>query len=329
MTDPSKSLVLAPTDTLALSTVLPSGQRLVQAFLRGRSPRTLLAYRKDLEDFALFLGLTGDRALDEAAGELLRRGHGGANELALGYQDHLLQRKLSPATINRRLAALRSLVHVAKLLDLVTWSLEVENLKGAKYRDTRGPGENAVVQMFAQVGERNDLKGLRDQAIVHLLFDLALRRGEVASLDLKHLDLASGTLSILGKGRRERETVRLPAPTRGALAAFLAMRGGHEGALFFALDPKSFGHRLTGAAIYQIVRDVGAKVGVQTRPHGLRHTAITAALEMTNGNMRNTQRFSRHADPRTLQIYDDNRTDMAGQVASMVAESIASRRKAP
>lgn len=70
------------------------------------------------------------------------------------------------------------------------------------------------------------MKGVRDLAIFRLLFDLALRREEVASLDLGDLDLESETVSILGKGKRERTELTLPVPTRVALEDWLLVRGG-------------------------------------------------------------------------------------------------------
>lgn len=90
--------------------------RLVGAFLSGRSARTLDAYRADLGDFAAFVGVEG---VDEAAGALLACGLGAANERVLAYRAHLLERGLSPATINRRLSAVRSLVKLARTLGLV------------------------------------------------------------------------------------------------------------------------------------------------------------------------------------------------------------------
>src|SRR4051794_116949 len=94
---------------------LPPHERLLRAFLSGRSPRTLRAYAADLADFARWAG-----ALDatEAARLLLAAGPGGANLAALSYRAHLLERGLAPATVARRLAALRSLVKLARTLGL-------------------------------------------------------------------------------------------------------------------------------------------------------------------------------------------------------------------
>ena len=97
------------------------------------------------------------------------------------------------------------------------------------------------------------------------------------------------------------------------------MRGDHDMAspLFIALDRNTHDQRLSGSGIYHIVRDqLGAKSGVKARPHGLRHTAITSALDAFNGDYRKARAFSRHASLDTVRRYDDNRQDHAGQVAA-------------
>lgn len=291
---------------------------LLEAFLAGRSARTVEAYRRDLADFAAFAGVADGEAAGRA---LLALPQGAANGMALAYRAAMVERGLAPATINRRLAALRSLVQLGNTLGLVAWSLSVENVRAATYRDTRGPGRDAFKAMAAAVKARDDDKGLRDTAILRLLHDVALRRGEVVSLDLDHLDLERGVLLVLGKGRTQREPVTLPKATAAALAAWVARRGDWAGPLFSSLDPAAKGDgRLTGAAVYQIVRAAGADVGVQTRPHGLRHTAITEVLERSGGNVRAAQRFARHADVRVTQRYDDNRQDLAGSMAALIAD---------
>ena len=63
---------------------------------------------------------------------------------------------------------------------------------------------------------------------------------------------------------------------------------------------------------------LGLAVGLVARPHGLRHAAITAALDATNGNTRAVQKFSRHRKLETLSLYDDSRTDLGGQVAALI-----------
>jgi integrase/recombinase XerC len=295
-------------------------ERLLSAFLSGRNARTRRAYGQDLADFAIFAGAA---SLAEAAERLLAHGHGAANELALRYKADLVERGLASATINRRLAALRSLVKAGRLLGLVSWSLEVEGPRQEPYRDTRGPGRDGFRRMLSVLAGRQDAKGVRDRALLRCLYDLGLRRKEVVGLDLHDLDLEAGTVLILGKGRTTKEKLTLPAPTQRALRAWVRVRGDTPGPLFTSLDRAKKGDgRLSGSAVYQIVRRLGQAVGLKTWPHALRHSAITDALDLTGGDVRAVQRFSRHRDLRILLHYDDNRRDLAGDVARRVADAV-------
>ena len=159
--------------------------------------------------------------------------------------------------------------------------------------------------------------------ILRLLFDLALRRGEVAALDFEDVDLKNNKISVLGKGRTEKEFFTLPVPTAKDLKNWIDLRGDQPGALFTNLDrAKKGAGRLTGTAIYYIVQRYGKDVDLTVRPHGLRHAAITEALRLTNGNYQMTAKFSRHANPKTLKFYDDNLEDLGGKVAAMLAVAV-------
>src|SRR5262245_53182407 len=102
---PEPSTALVPVPRAAPPDLLGPAARLAAAFLAGRSPHTLRAYRRDLEAFARFADGT---SAEDAGRLLLAGGQGPANELALRYRAALLERGLAPATVNRRLAALRS-----------------------------------------------------------------------------------------------------------------------------------------------------------------------------------------------------------------------------
>jgi integrase/recombinase XerC len=97
------------------------------------------------------------------------------------------------------------------------------------------------------------------------------------------------------------------------------VRGQEPGPLFTNFDRARKGRRLTGTSIYRLVRGLGRRAGLTVRPHGLRHAAITEALDLTGGDVRAVQRFSRHRDLKVLMVYDDNRRDLGGQVARLVA----------
>lgn len=297
------------------------------AFLAGRNAQTLKAYAADLEDFARFVGAVSSSA---AVATLLELSHGDANAAALAYRAHLVGRGLKSATIGRRLTALRSVVKVARQLGRIVWSLDVESPRVVPYRDTKGPGDAGWHVMLARAkrgAEAGGPKFVRDLALIRLLHDLALRRGEVVALDLADVELDADppTIAVVGKGRTDRERLTVPALTRHALLDWIEIRGGEPGPLFCRLDRAAItgGTRLTGTAVYQIVRALGARSGLARpqRPHGLRHQAITSALDLLGGDIRSVQRFSRHADPKTVMRYDDQRRDVAGDVAKLVSEA--------
>jgi integrase/recombinase XerC len=322
---------LAPASVpFALPAVAPAD--LVTAFLAGRNPRTLDAYNRDLSDFARFLGQPDARA---AVGILLASPPGQANAIALAYRTHLDARQLAAATIGRRLAALRSVVKLGRTLGLVTWALEIPSPRSQGYRDTAGPGLagwRTLLSAVKAAAGTGTAKGARDLALLRLLHDLALRRGEVLALDLADVDFEGETVGVIGKGKTEAVRLTLPDPVRDALARWVVLRGESPGALFTRLDrargraaPALEGDgpdRLTGRALHKLIGALGRQAGLgrAVRPHGLRHQAITRALDLSGGNVREVRLFSRHVDMRTLVVYDDARRDAAGAIAKQVSE---------
>jgi integrase/recombinase XerC len=241
-----------------------------------------------------------------------------------------MNRQLAANTINRRLTALRSLVKLGRTLGLIPWTLEVEGVKAEPYRDTRGPGRAGIRDMLDSLAKRKDPKGMRDRALLRCLFDLGLRRAEVLRLDLEDLDMEAGTVAVLGKGRTDKVKLTLPPETKKALEAWIGVRGDAPGPLFCSMNRAKPGEgRLTAIGLYGMVRELGRKIGLKVWPHGLRHAAITGALDLTGGNVRAVQRFSRHRDVRILERYDDNRRDLAGEVAKQVAASVPGESMSP
>ncbi len=303
--------------------VVPEDGDLLEAFLAGRRPTTLRAYAKDLADFAAYLGLPTASAAVQA---LVAGTAGRANRWALDYRAHLTGRDLAPATIARRLAALRSVVKLARTLGRVAWAIDIPSPRAEAYRDTRGPGLAGWKSLLAAARERATTpKGKRDLALVRLMHDLGLRRGEVVALDLADLDLEAGTVAIVGKGKSEKTNVTLNAPTTAALADWVAARGEWPGPLFVRLDRAAGpGHptRLDAGNAARASKALGLRAGLArgTNPHGLRHQGITRALDLANGDVRKVKRFSRHAKLETLLRYDDNRRDEAGAIAKLLGE---------
>jgi integrase/recombinase XerC len=296
----------------------------------------LRTYRAHLDRYARWLGVP----LPALPHRLLDGGPAEAHLEVERYRAYLREeRGVAPATINGSLAAIRSLVRFLRRSHLCSWALDAPAERSRPDRDTRGPGLPAVQRLLkAAEHQENRQKAARDVAIVRLLVDRALRRGELLALDAEHVEWnAEGApiaLLVRGKGYRDRERLTLPPKSRAALSAWLTARGTEPGPLFIALDPgagragrggraRPLDGRLTGEGVARILASLARPAGVaaRVRPHGIRHTAITAVLD-GGADLRSAQRFSRHADPRTLMRYDDNRTDIAGELATKLSDQL-------
>jgi len=290
-----------------------------------RSPNTRAAYERDLRDF--FQVVTGAIATPVLVAEFLALERFSAISLVLKYKAHLIDRGLAEATVNRRLAAVRSLVNFARKVGKCDYSLEdIQGEKARKYRDTRGVSAAQFKKVLATC-DRSSLKGKRDYALLHLLWSNALRRNEISTLNIKHFDPDQRTLAIAGKGRgSQRELITLSNGTTDALISWLNARRCLDinAPLFCSVSRYQPGHRLTGEAIRQVVDDSCQKAGITKKmsPHRVRHGSITHALDKSGGNVRAVQRLSRHSKLETLMIYDDNRQDMQGELTELLSEDI-------
>lgn len=335
---PGVALVRQAPAPAFLAPATPDAAALVALWLAGRRATTKAAYAQDVAAFARWMGLSDW----EAVAELLAHGAPAASALVLRYRAELLEAGKSPATVARRLSGLRSLVNLARLVGAVSWALEVEAPQVTTYRDTRGPGadglramlgsaERATVEAEAAALEagadgqtilknRGVREARRDRAVLRLLADCALRRSEVVGLDVADIDLRTGTAAVLGKGRSAREPMTLPTRTREALGSYLETHPTGEGPLFPGDGATG---RLTGRTVARIVgrAAIAGDLERRVRPHGVRHAAITHALDVTGGDVRRVAKFSRHRDLRTLTVYDDARRDLAGEVAALVSEA--------
>jgi integrase/recombinase XerC len=290
-------------------------------FLRVQnSPQTTRLYAASIEHF--FQSVAGLSASPNTIAAFLQLAPGQAIEVVLRYKADLQQKGLAPATINNRLAAIKSLVAHAQKLGRCDFDLKhVKSLKSQAYRDTTGV-EPGVYRDAINTLDRTTLKGKRDYAIARLLWDNALRRVEIERLDLG--DYQRPKLWIRGKGRDEKEVIDLSAKSIQALDEWLGVRESENklDPLFIALDNHGYGSRLSGRSID---RNVVKKFGVETKvlsPHKVRHSTITAALDRTNGDVRKVQKFSRHRKIDTLLIYDDNRLGVQGEITDTVADLV-------
>jgi integrase/recombinase XerD len=134
--------------------------------------------------------------------------------------------------------------------------------------------------------------GLRDRALLELLYGTAIRLRECQRLDLQDLELAGGLLLVrAGKGRKDR-MVPVPGEAGAALSRYLAT----------ARTELVRDRRLSRVAIGLLVRDYGLAAGVRVSPHGLRHACATHLLA-GGADVRHVQQLLGHHDLRTTALY--------------------------
>jgi integrase/recombinase XerC len=287
-----------------------------------RSHHTQRAYSKDLNYFlAHEQGLTVEY--------FLRDSHL-AYEISSRYRGRLIEQGKSGATINRRLSALKSLTAYCYHCGHCEFTLSAVKLEKLKtYRDTSGIDVTTYKEIL-EICERTTIRGLRDYAILTLLWSNALRRSEVSKCNVSDFNPQGRTLKIFGKGRgTQSETITLGQSTvkaitkwrACAIANYLETRIAlpHE-PLFIAHKPGYEGRRLSTNSLYNIVRNRATEAGITKvmSPHRVRHSAITTALDVTGGDVRRVQKLSRHSNLNTLIIYDDNRINAQAQVTELL-----------
>ena len=296
-------------------TVTDWGRVLSDWLATKRSPHTRRVYRRDIENFLADLGTE--------LGKFLSLDRHGAYALVSRYKGELVTKGLKSATINRRLAAIKSLVSFSYNCGHCDFMLEsVKGEKLSSYRDTSGVDPEAFKRVLSAI-DRTSLKGIRDYALLILLWSNALRRSEVSKANIGDFDPVAKTLRIFGKGRgNNAETVSLGSGTVTAIESWLSARGetNPDKALFCSVNAGYRDGRLCTQAIYNIVKERCQSAGISKAmsPHRVRHSSITAALEVTGGDVRRVQKLSRHSSLNTLLIYDDNRKNHQGEVTDLL-----------
>jgi integrase/recombinase XerC len=272
-------------------------------------------YVKAIEHFCQFAYQSS--ATPEMIAKFLSLDRYGALELVFAYRRDSIDRQLSPSTFNLRLAALKSLVDLARKLGKTTIDLsDCKSLAVVPYRDTKGISPADFSKLLQQV-DRDSVGGARDYAILRLIWDHALRRIEIQRSNVVDLRVRDRQLLIVGKGRRVQEPIDLSDGALSALSDWIdcypatasdASDRVVSRPLFISLSRNSFAKRISGKSIYDIVRGYAEAAGLERvfSPHRGRHSALTALLD-AGASRREAQAVSRHIDGRTLDRYDDNR----------------------
>ena len=255
-----------------------------------RAPRTVDAYRRDLEHFARWLDAPPS---------------GATTEQLESYVAQLRADGLSPATIARRLASLRALYRHLMLLGTRLDNPAAELTSPRRIRKLPRTLSPAEAERLIEAANGTTPRALRDSAIVELLYGAGLRVGELVSLDKSSVDLDERLVRALGKGSKERV---VPVGRRAveALRRYLSrgrpyLDARHRPELF--LNAK--GGPLTRAGVFLILRRLAGKAGLEPErihPHLLRHSFATHLLE-GGADLRSVQEMLGHADLATTELY--------------------------
>jgi integrase/recombinase XerC len=266
---------------------------------RNASPRTLEEYGRDIAGLGAFLRERGAESADDVAR---------IDVYVLRAWLGLLARKHAPSSIARKVAAVRTWMRWLRRHRVIA-TCPAEELASPKVRrglPTVVSAEAARAVLEAPAAET--ASGVRDRAILEVLYGSGVRVSELCALDIHDLDLGAASARVLGKGRKER-VVPLGRACVAAVGAWLAARGSfvlpergtpHPSALFIG----SRGARLGRRAVWQIVRDSGA-IGAgraDLHPHALRHTCATHMLD-GGADLRAIQELLGHASVSTTQRY--------------------------
>ncbi|MBA3920264.1 MAG: tyrosine-type recombinase/integrase [Nostocaceae cyanobacterium] len=325
MLDKSHSILVLESSLVAkiggsFPTLNNSPDVLQQLLSDKRSPNTRRAYEKDLQNF--FMKMTGFEPTQDRVLEFLHLEQQQAVMVVLKYKAELIQAGLKEATVNRRLAALKSLVKMGRKLGVCAYTLEdVQGERVRVYRDTTGVSKEDFSKLLSTCARFTPV-GKRDYALLRLLWSGALRRSEVCQALIKDFDPLTRTLRILGKGAgTQYQIVDLGEATTDAICIYLKTRGKVtlDAPLFVSVDFYRPGHGLTGDGLTKILKKYCQLAGIKRlSPHRVRHSSITAALDATGGNIRKVQKLSRHVDLRTLMIYDDNRQLLQKEMSDLL-----------
>jgi site-specific recombinase XerD len=217
----------------------------------------------------------------------------------------------SPDTINAMLSMLKGVALQAWELRLISdhCYLRIKNTKairGQRIPKRRWLDKTAIIQLLDQCLQDNRVQGLRDAALLALLYGCGLRRSEVVGVDLTHLDAKERAIRIFGKGNKER-IVYPPGRAWEMIQEWISDgRGGDPGALFCRVRKGGLItlERLTDQAVYYITQRLILLTGVESfSPHDLRASFISHLLD--NGeDIKTVADIVGHADVRTTAGYD-------------------------
>lgn len=241
----------------------------------------------------------------------LRYEHTSAVRAALiDYRDAKNPGGYSPTHINKHLIALRRVLRVCWRLELMTAedyqrAADIQNVKGKRLPAGRNIHRDELGAMLRAAGDEDGPAGVRDRALVALLYATGLRRSEAAGLLVENFDHAERQIRIIGKGNKER-AVPVSLAAIPVLDEWLSVLGTRRGPMFPPID--RHGNIRSGAmsprAVGYIVDRTRKKAGLPPlATHDFRRTFIGDFID-AGGDLVQAQQLAGHASATTTAQYD-------------------------
>ncbi len=261
---------------------------------RGLADNTLDSYNRDLKQFLGFLEKEKVKDVQKAT-----------RNMVMGYLLFLQKRGRATATVSRHLAALKSFYHFL-LKEKYIEKDPTANLESPKL-EKKLPRVLAVTEVETLLSQPrgSEPAGLRDKAMLELLYATGIRVTELIQLDVNHINVDMGYIRCFGKGSKER-IVPVGSFARRCVDEYLLkvraklVKTKSEQALFV----NQHGRRLTRQGFWKIIKKYAKRAGIakEITPHTLRHSFATHLLE-NGADLRSVQEMLGHADITTTQIY--------------------------
>jgi integrase len=221
-----------------------------------------------------------------------------------------LQDRLSPATVNLYLSAIRRLAMEAAdngYLDPGTAGA-IERVSGVRAHGVRAGNwlTKAQAQDLLNKPDTSTLKGLRDRALLAVMLGAGLRRAEAAALAFSHIQQRDGRwviVDLVGKGNRVR-SVPIPAWTKAAIDAWVEAANIGSGRVFRSIHKGGYvdGLTMTAQAIHNAVKVYLSQMGIAAAPHDLRRTFAKLARK-GGASLEQIQLSLGHASIKTTERY--------------------------
>lgn len=245
-----------------------------------------------------------------------------------------LDSKYAPSTVNRYLCAVRRVIKEAWRHQLITAeeyqrATDVQSVSASRLPTGRELENDELRRLIASClsDQDNPTLGLRDAAIISLMYSSGLRRAEVVTLDLEDLNLDKGELRVIGKRNKERKGYLAVGAIR-AVEKWLELRGLDPGPLFYSVNkggnivrfrkerlsaehrksgvkPKWIVARLSDQTIYHIIDKRAKQAGLikKTTPHDMRRTFVSDLLDV-GVDLATVSKMAGHDDTNTTKRYD-------------------------